>query len=142
MSEMSQSVIVGEEDIQDLIKELDIEAIRKEVFILYDIKYGLDTQLALRKVQVIEAEDQMFQNYLECLKEAHDRFLSYIFQGHKFHKMEQNPLHSQDLNHGVPPFFNEILDELLDDTHAIYAEEYQMEQVPQVTQSPRTMETP
>ena len=59
-SEMSQSVIVGEEDIQDLIKELDIEAIRKEVFNLYDVKYGLDTQLALRKVQVIEAEDQMF----------------------------------------------------------------------------------
>jgi len=73
------SVIVGEEDIQDMIKELDIEAVRKEVFHLYDIKYGLDTQLALRKVQVIEAEDQMFQNYLECLKEAHDRFLSYIF---------------------------------------------------------------
>ena len=71
----------------------------------------------------------MFQNYLECLKEAHDRFLSYIFQGHKFPKMEQNPLHSQDLNHGVPPFFNDILDELLDDTHAIYAEEYDMEQM-------------
>ena len=39
--------------------------------------------------------------------------------------MEQNPLHSQDLNHGVPPFFNELLDELLDDTHANYEEEYQ-----------------
>ena len=37
------SVIVSEDDIQDLIKELDIEAIRKEVFNLYDIKYGLDT---------------------------------------------------------------------------------------------------
>lgn len=37
------SVIVGEDDIQDLIKDLDIEAIRKEVFNLYDIKYGLDT---------------------------------------------------------------------------------------------------
>ena len=56
-SEMSASIIVGEEDIQEMIKELDIESIRKEVFTLYDIKYGLDTQLALRKVQVIEAED-------------------------------------------------------------------------------------
>ena len=73
------SIIVGEDDIQDMIKELDIEAVRKEVFNLYDIKYGLDTQLALRKVQVIEAEDQMFQNYLQCLKVAHDKFLSYIF---------------------------------------------------------------
>ena len=41
-SEVS-SVIIGEEDIQDMIKELDIEAIRKEVFGLYEIKYGLDT---------------------------------------------------------------------------------------------------
>jgi len=44
----------------------------------------------------------MFQNYLECLKEAHDRFLTYIFQAYKFQKMEQNPMHSKDLNHGVP----------------------------------------
>jgi hypothetical protein len=38
--------------------------------------------------------------------------------------MEQNPLHSRDLNYGVPNLFNEILDELLDDTHQILAEEY------------------
>lgn len=31
--------------------------------------------------------------------------------------MEQNPLHSKDLNHGVPGLFNQILDDLLDDTH-------------------------
>ena len=28
--------------------------------------------------------------------------------------MQQNPLHSQDLNYGIPPLFNEILDELLE----------------------------
>ena len=44
--------------------------------------------------------------------------------------MEQNPLHSQDLNHGVPPVFNEILDELLDETTAMFAEEHEMEQAP------------
>ena len=52
------------------------------------MKYGLDTTLALRKVQVLEVEDEVFQNYLECLKEAHDRFLSYIFQGHVYGKMQ------------------------------------------------------
>lgn len=75
----SKSLVMGEEDLQDLINELDIEAIRREVFSLYDIRFGLDTQLALRKVQVYEAEDVMFQNYLGCLKEAHERFLGYIF---------------------------------------------------------------
>ena len=45
-----KSLVMGEEDLQDLINELDIEAIRREVFSLYDIRFGLDTQLALRKV--------------------------------------------------------------------------------------------
>ena len=70
--------------------------------------------MALRKVQVLEAEDEVFQNYLECLKEAHDRFLSYIFQGQTYGKMQQNPIHSTDLQYGVPWEFNCILDELLD----------------------------
>lgn len=122
-------MVIGEDDLQEMIRELDIEAIRREVFALYDINYGLDTQLALRKMQVLESEDIMFQNYLECLDEAHDRFLGYIFQGHLFNKMQQNPLHSADLNHGVPNEFNIILDELLDDTHNLYAEEYEVTQM-------------
>ena len=79
------------------MKDLEIETINRDVFDLYQIKYGHDTTLALRKVQVLEADDQVFQNYLECLKEAHDRFLSYIFQGNTFGKMQQNPMHSTDL---------------------------------------------
>jgi len=31
--------------------------------------------------------------------------------------MELNPLHSSDLNYGQPALFNEILDDLLDNTH-------------------------
>jgi hypothetical protein len=42
----------------------------------------------LRKIQQIYAEDTPFQQYLELLKEAHDRFLSFIFQGHIFLKLE------------------------------------------------------
>ena len=116
--------MINQDDLDELIQELDVEQIRREVFNLYNIKFGLDTQLALRKMQVLESEDMMFQNYLECLDEAHQKFLSFIFQGHVFNKMQQNPLHSIDLNHGVPNEFNHILDELLDDQHAIYAEEY------------------
>lgn len=93
----TNSLAIGEDDLTNLIRDLDIESINREVFVLYDIQFGLDTTLALRKVQVLEAEDEVFQNYLECLKEAHDRFLSYIFQGSVFGKMQQNPIHSTDL---------------------------------------------
>ena len=84
----TNSLAIGDDDLTSLIKELDIEVINREVFNLYDIQYGLDTTLALRKVQVLEAEDEVFQNYLEYLKEAHDRFLSYILQGNVFGKMQ------------------------------------------------------
>jgi hypothetical protein len=32
--------------------------------------------------------------------------------------MEQNPIHSSDLNYGVPQLFNEMMDEILDNTHS------------------------
>jgi len=123
----ANSLAIGEEDVIILIRDLDIEAINSEVFKLYQISYGLDTTLALRKVQVLEAEDEVFQNYLECLKEAHDRFLSYIFQGNVFGKMQQNPMHSTDLQFGVPWEFNAILDELLDGSGLMNEEEYKMQ---------------
>ena len=57
------------------------------------------------------------------MKEAHDRFLSYIFQGHTFGKMQENPMHSKDLQHGVPYEFNNILDELLDGVNPMMNED-------------------
>lgn len=77
---------------------------------------------------MLEAEDDVFMNYLECLKEAHDRFLSYIFQGSVFGKMQQNPMHSTDLQWGVPLEFNAILDDLLDGGQGLVnEEEYKMQ---------------
>ena len=35
--------------------------------------------------------------------------------------MELDPLNSKDLNYGVPPYFNKVLDDLLDDSEAIFA---------------------
>jgi hypothetical protein len=54
------SQLIGEDDIKDLVKELEIETISKDVFKLYDVKIGLDTKLSLRKVQVLESSDEMF----------------------------------------------------------------------------------
>ena len=119
----TNSFALEEDDLTDLVRDIDIEAINQEVFDLFKIKYGLDTTLALRKVQVLEADDEVFQNYLECLKEAHDRFLSYIFQGNTFGKMQQNPMHSTDLMYGVPWEFNSILDEILDGNAGVMNEE-------------------
>ncbi len=61
------------------------------------------------------ADDEMLQNYLDCIKEAHDSFLGCLFRGQKFIKMEQNPLHSKDLNYGVPNLYFQILDEILEE---------------------------
>lgn len=110
----ANSFAIPEDEYVDLVRGLDLDQINKDVFNLYNISYGLDTTLALRKVQVIEANDQDFSNYLECLKQAHDYFLAQIFQGQVFNKMQQNPLHSTDLQYGVPWEFNQIVDELLD----------------------------
>ena len=75
---------------------------------------------------MLEADTETFVNYLECLKEAHDRFLSYILQGSAFGKMQQNPMHSTDLQYGVPWEFNAILDELLDGGAPMNEEEYNL----------------
>ena len=50
LGEIAAHVVVGEEDVDNLVRDIDTEWLRKEVFKLYDVKYGLDTQLALRKV--------------------------------------------------------------------------------------------
>ena len=67
--------MLNDDDVKDFIKELDIEAISKDVFRLFDVKTGLDTKLSLRKVQVLQASDEMLNKYMTCLDEAHELFL-------------------------------------------------------------------
>ena len=81
-------VVIEDHDVDNLVREIDTEWIRKEVFKLYDVNYGLDTQLALRKVQILEGQDPMLLNYIACLEEAHSRFLAMIEQGLEHPKME------------------------------------------------------
>ena len=81
-------VVIEDHDVDNLVREIDTEWIRKEVFKLYDVNYGLDTQLALRKVQILEGQDPMLLNYIACLEEAHNRFLAMIERGLEHPKME------------------------------------------------------
>jgi hypothetical protein len=68
----------------------------------------------LRKCQILEGQgDELFQIYLNCLQDAHEFFLAHILRGHKYLKMEQNPVHSKDVNQGVPEDYNFILDSVL-----------------------------
>lgn len=83
-----ESQLLGDDEIKDFIKELDVEAISKEVFRLFEVKIGLDTKLSLRKVQVLQSSDEMLNRYMACLDQAHELFLQYILKGYKFQKME------------------------------------------------------
>jgi hypothetical protein len=49
----SGGALLSETELKDVVGELDLESIRKEVFNLFDINFGLDTQLSLRKVQML-----------------------------------------------------------------------------------------
>lgn len=44
------SLAIGDDDLSNMIKDLDIEVINRDAFSLYNIQFGLDTTLALRKV--------------------------------------------------------------------------------------------
>ena len=46
----SNSLAIEEDEYIGLIQDLNIEDINRQVFDLYQISYGLDTTLALRKV--------------------------------------------------------------------------------------------
>jgi len=44
------SQILNEDELKDIVRQLDIEAVRQDVFLLFDINPGLDTQLSLKKI--------------------------------------------------------------------------------------------
>ena len=85
----SFKAIVKEEDMNQLIESINIDKIRKEAFNLFEINTGLDAQLSLKQIEFMNQDDQFFNHYNTCLKEAHDRFtINYIFMGELFSKME------------------------------------------------------
>ena len=52
---------------------------------------------------------------MDCLAEAHNQMLFYIYDPrHVFNIMEENPLHSKDVNYGVPVLYRELLEEIIE----------------------------
>jgi len=44
----------------DVLREIDVEPIRRATFDLYGVKEGLDSQLQLKKIQYMNSDDEMF----------------------------------------------------------------------------------
>jgi hypothetical protein len=58
--------------------------------------------------------ERNFLDYIFALDQAHNQMLELIQDGkNQMIILEQNPLHSQDAMFGVPPLFQEILNEII-----------------------------
>eukprot|EP00351_Strombidinopsis_sp_SopsisLIS2011_P003410 CAMPEP_0116874148 /NCGR_PEP_ID=MMETSP0463-20121206/5587_1 /TAXON_ID=181622 /ORGANISM="Strombidinopsis sp, Strain SopsisLIS2011" /LENGTH=62 /DNA_ID=CAMNT_0004517457 /DNA_START=741 /DNA_END=929 /DNA_ORIENTATION=- len=49
-----------EDELKDLVMDMDVENVRVSVFKLYEVNPGLDAQLSLRKLQILNSDDTMF----------------------------------------------------------------------------------
>ena len=96
-----------------VLDSVDEEKIRRDVFNLFKVCPGLDAQLSMRKVCVLEEGDVKFNEYCEAQEEAHEIFLEKILFGHTFRVMEENPINSVDMNHGVPKMYTVMWEELV-----------------------------
>jgi hypothetical protein len=96
--------------------ETDMERVREGVFRLVGVATGLDTELSLRRVNVLEGGDESLMDYLGMLEVAHQNFLEIILCGHRFRKMEENPVKSTDAYYGVPKLYIDMFQELLENT--------------------------
>ena len=98
--------------------------IYEEVFKLYEVAWDLDSMLTIKKMKYKFEEEQPlddeFNIYIECLTEAHNQMLYYIQDPRNRYKiMEESPLHSKDLMHGVPQLFKQLLNEIIEQVDAI-----------------------
>ena len=56
-----------------------------------------------------------FINYIQCLTAAQNEMLELIYDPRKkFIAMEENPIDSKDLMHGIPKDFKNIFDEIIE----------------------------
>ena len=56
-----------------------------------------------------------FVNYIQCLTAAQNEMLELICDPRKkFIAMEENPIDSKDLMHGIPKDFKNIFDEIIE----------------------------
>ena len=96
--------------------------------------WDLDTMLTIKKMkfkfELEDPVDEEFKMYIECLTEAHNQMLWYIQDPrNRYRIMEENPIHSKDVMHGVPSLFKQLLNEIIEQVDKIQnevlvAEEY------------------
>lgn len=76
-----------------------------------------DVPLLFTKMEYIfqqkQPQNDDFMNYIQCLTAAQNEMLQLIYDPrNKFVAMEENPLDSKDLMHGVPRIFRSIFDDI------------------------------
>ena len=120
--------MLKQELLLDIAKKIDHQNETVEVMELFGIKSNapLFFQQAEHVFQNKASADyeENFSRYLNNLKTAHKEMMVYICDPtNKELIMEENPIHSKDLNHGVPIEFRELLEEIInpdafDDNHS------------------------
>ena len=86
---------------------------------LFDVKWKYDPIISVKKMEAYYFTNERFTQtrlLVGSMMDAHKEILrNYIFRGCVFRKMEQNPLNSRDAQYGLPPLWNTILDEIIDE---------------------------
>ena len=113
-----QDDLIDEHVILRMAQNIDQDGIYQKIFEMYEIECD-DVQLMMKqmkfKFQEDEPVDKEFNEYFECLSEAHNQLLFRIQDPrNRYQLMQENPLDSKDLMHGVPSIFRELLDEIID----------------------------
>lgn len=98
--------------------------LQKGVAELFKVDYSWTPDIALffTKMEYLfqqkEPVNQDFMDYIDCLTAAQNEMLELIYDPrNKFIAMEENPLDSKDLMHGVPKDFKNIFDEITHNFH-------------------------
>ena len=98
---------------------VNLKHIYIKTFKLFGINWKYDANLSVQKIFAYynnKEEYEGVKNYIECIQKAHETLLfQYIFDGSKFHRMEEDPLKSEDAMHGLPPIWTLILNEITEE---------------------------
>jgi hypothetical protein len=113
---------VTDEDILEFAKHLDFNHIYDRVCKLLEVAYEHTASLAVKKMEFKflheEPKDEEFISYLECLTEAHNQMLFYVYDpNNNYKEMNYDPLENANMMHGVPDLYREILAEVLKIVH-------------------------
>ena len=63
------------EQCASVLGEIDMRRLRLQVFELFNICPGLDADLSMHKVQVLEDDDEQFSGYCVIQDSVHQQFL-------------------------------------------------------------------